>query len=125
MLDKKIKVNRIKPKYNGKNKARSTKDVDQLDKNIVVRYGKEDLKKRVEFIVELGPCQVCENSMDLDYPHHAVYGMGKKDDRYLINICVECHRTIHSKGYSTLKKDRSALEEIGWTNHLSILKLQS
>lgn len=113
----------MNPKLSSKNKPRTTKDVDQLDKNIVVRYGKEDLKKRVSFVLDLGPCQVCETSMDLDYPHHAVYGMGKKDDRYLINICVVCHSTIHGLGYEKLKKSRFTLKEIGWDNHLNFLEL--
>ena len=117
----KIKHNRLRPKPSSKNKPRTSKDVDQLDKNIVVRYSKVDLKKRVSLVLDLGPCQVCETSFDFDYPHHAMYGIGNKDDRYLINVCVECHRTIHTKGYDTLNKTRKELEVIGWTNHLNIL----
>lgn len=119
----KINHNRLRAKPSSKNKARTSKDVDQLNKNIVVRYSKDDLKQRVEFILELGPCQVCETSYDLDYPHHAVYGMGKKDDRYLINICVDCHRTIHSGSYSDLLKSRKQIEDIGWNNHLDFFEL--
>ena len=82
-----------------------------------IRFNKSELKKRVEFIISKEVCQVCETSTDLDYPHHAIYGLGVKDDRSLTNICVECHRIIHgSGGYDKLPKTRKEIEVIGWGN---------
>jgi len=45
------------------------------------------------------------------------------DDRYLINICVGCHRTIHTKGFNTLLKTRDETVGIGWDNNLEYLEL--
>jgi len=82
-----------------------------------IRFNKAELRKRVEFILEKEVCQVCETSTDLDYPHHALYGLGVKDDRVLVNTCVECHRLIHSSGgYDKLPKTRKEIEAIGWSN---------
>jgi len=83
-----------------------------------VRFVKQELKKRVEFILSKEVCQVCEQSHDLDYPHHAVYGLGVKDDRTLVNICISCHRIVHSYDM-TLKcnKSRKEIEYIGWSNN--------
>ena len=83
-----------------------------------VRFNKAELQRRVEFILAKEVCQVCETSTNTDYPHHAVYGFGVKDDRTLINVCVECHRLIHSSGgYKKLNKTREEIEVIGWENN--------
>lgn len=126
MLTKKQQTssNRIKPKPSMKNKKKITdEDVDLLDKSIVVRFDKIEMQKRNEFVSQLGPCQVCDESYDLDIPHHAKYGMGSKDDRYIVNICVKCHREVHSGSYDNLKKTRAEIEEIGWNNHKIYLDL--
>ena len=81
-----------------------------------VRFKKAELKKRVEFILAKEVCQVCEVSHDLDYPHHVEQG-SCKDDRYLINICVECHRLIHSVGYDAVAKTREQCKNIAWANN--------
>ncbi len=93
------------------------KDYDLMDSSIVVRFPKKELDKRVMFVLEKEVCQVCENSQALDYPHHARFGNAKKDDRYLVNICIDCHRIIHTKGFKTLSKTREETEDIGWNNH--------
>ena len=82
-----------------------------------IRLCADELKKRVMFILDKDVCQVCEESYQLDYPHHAVYGLGVKDDRTLVNICVSCHRIIHSVGYDKLSKTREEIEDIGWGNN--------
>ena len=83
-----------------------------------VRFGKAELKKRVQFILDKEVCQVCNESYDLDYPHHGVYGLGVKDDRTFVNICVNCHRLVHSSGgYDKLPKTREEIEVIGWSNN--------
>ena len=102
-------------------KHKKVKQVDILDKNCTVRLDKKELHKRFTWISELGACQVCETSYNLDIPHHARYGIGNKDDRFLINICVDCHREIHNGSYSNLDKTRKQLENIGWENHLLYL----
>ena len=89
-----------------------------------VRFDIAELKKRVQFILEKEVCQVCEESYQLDAPHHAVYGLGVKDDRTLINICLRCHRLIHNTGYDTLKKTREEIEAIGWENNEQFLHTQ-
>lgn len=85
------------------------------------RYDKTELHKRVQFIIEKEVCQVCEVSYDLDYPHHSVYGLGKKDDDSLVNICVDCHREIHSGSYSNLAKTREEIVAIGEQNNKEYL----
>ncbi len=82
-----------------------------------VRFSKNELKKRVEFIIAKEICQVCDENSFLDYPHHAVYGWSSKDDRTLVNICISCHTIIHTKGYTALAKDREEIEVIGWKNN--------
>ncbi len=83
-----------------------------------IRFNKAELKRRVELILEKEVCQVCETSTDLDYPHHSIYGLGVKDDRSLVNVCVECHILIHSSGgYEKLSKTRKEIEAIGWANN--------
>ncbi len=92
-----------------------------MDLSLVVRFDKAELRKRVEFVLEKDVCQVCEESHDLDYPHHARYGVSRKDDRFLINICTTCHRLIHNIGFSKVKKTRQETEDIAWENHQEYL----
>jgi hypothetical protein len=83
-----------------------------------IRFSKAEMKKRNEFILGKGACQVCDQFSTLDIPHHAVYGLGVKDDRSLINICLDCHRKVHAfGGYSQLDKTREEIEAIGWNNN--------
>ncbi len=97
------------------------KSIDLMDLSLVVRFDKSELKKRVSFILDKEICQVCEKSYDLDVPHHARYGNAKKDDRYLVNICVSCHRLIHQVGFHKVAKTRTETEDIGWNNHLEYM----
>ncbi len=103
-----------------KKKARKINS-NPLNKNKPVRFSKSELRERVIFIQSLGACQVCDKSYDLDYPHHVEQG-SNKDDRYMINICVLCHRLIHSVGYSSVKKSREECNVISWDNHLMFEK---
>jgi hypothetical protein len=98
-------------------KHNKNKEIDMLDQTITVRIPKDQVKKRVQWLLEKGPCQICEKSMDLDYPHHAIFGWSNKDDRTMINVCVNCHRTLHTKGYGPLNKTREQIELVGWTNN--------
>lgn len=103
-------------------KSKALKEqVDLSDQSITIRLSKDQVKQRVSFILDKEVCQVCETSTDLDYPHHAIFGVSHKDDRTMINICVECHRTIHNKGYGPLLKTREEIELIGWTNNKEYL----
>lgn len=95
--------------------------INLYDKNIIVRFNKKQLNERVQFLLNKQVCQVCEESYNLDYPHHARFGIAKKDDRFMINICVHCHRIIHNKGFKDLKKTREETEDIGWENNLEYL----
>lgn len=127
--------NRIKPKpektfgkqpLKGKKKSpkRKRKEYTKeelLSKRITVRFNTEQKRLREEIIIEKQICQVCDKHKTLDYPHHAKYGLGDKDDRYLINICLDCHREIHGGSYSNLPKTRKEIEDIGWSNHLELL----
>ncbi len=110
-------------KYSKTDQLSKNKDkgLDELDLSIVMRYPKPEVKKRVEFILQKEVCQVCETSHDLDFPHHSRYGISRKDDRFLICICVDCHRIIHNQGFSKLKKTREQTEDIAWQNHLEYL----
>jgi len=111
--------NRLKKPYSGKNRNRkgNRKDTrESLNPNKPVRFTKEKLQQRVYDILNLGDCQVCEKSCDFDYPHHVEQG-SKKDDRYLINICVSCHDLIHRVGYSAVDKNREECKVIAWSNH--------
>ena len=89
-----------------------------LHKDRAVRFVEAKYRERQEAIRGLGACQVCEFSYELDAPHHVVQGLGLKDDRYLINICIDCHGLIHVVGYSAVKKSREECKEIAWSNHL-------
>lgn len=125
MLSKKdqTKSNRLKPKKVstfGEKKSPIKKKAYVakvgLNPNKPVRFQKEKLQQRVYNILNLGCCQVCEESYDLDYPHHVEQG-SKKDDRTMINICIGCHDLIHRVGYSAVKKDRSECLVIALSNH--------
>ncbi len=109
--------------YNKSEQLKWIKDneLDLLDNSIVVRFHSKELKQRMEFILSKEVCQICEKSYDLDAPHHARYGNAKKDDRYLVNICVSCHRLIHKVGFHKVAKTRTETEDIGWNNHLEYM----
>jgi len=89
-----------------------------LNPDKAVRFPEAKYRERQEAVRGLGACQVCDISYELDAPHHVVQGLGVKDDRYLINICVDCHGLIHVVGYSAVKKSREECREIAWSNHL-------
>ena len=133
----KIVSNRLRPKpkstfglakkpFKAKNRNRK----GSVRKNVVKTYRHEPLnadrpirfpeakyKMRQKDIRNLGACQVCDMRYTLDAPHHVMQG-SKKDDRYLINICIDCHGLIHTVGYSAVKKDRAECKVIAWSNHL-------
>lgn len=88
------------------------------DKSIVTTFTKSKYAKYKNIILGIGHCQVCGTSDNLDAPHHAKSGSGNKDDRYIICICMKCHRTIHNMGFSSIQKTRKELEAIGWNNFL-------
>lgn len=90
-----------------------------LREKSAVRFTAQEYRKYQDYIQDIGICQVCEESYDLDAPHHTKQGNGNKDDRSLICICIACHREIHTKGYSDLKKTKLELLEIGEDNWLS------
>jgi hypothetical protein len=95
-----------------------------LNQNKPVRFSKSEYQRRQEIIYSKGLCQVCEESTQLDAPHHALGGMGTKDDRTLICICIDCHRHIHAQGgYSVLKKTKAEIIAIGWANNEEIESL--
>ena len=98
-------------------KKDQTKRGGRLNDNSPVRFNKSELQKRQQFILDKEVCQVCEESYQLDVPHHAEYGLGVKDDRTLVNICLTCHRIIHSVGYDKLSKTREEILVIGWSNN--------
>jgi len=113
------KKERTKTPFKGKNKNRkgNRKDTrESLNPDKPVRFTEKKLNQRVYDIHNLGKCQICEDSYELDYPHHVDQG-SKKDDRTMINICVTCHRLIHGVGYSAVKKDRSECLVIALNNH--------
>ena len=123
MLTKKdqTKSNRLKKLYCGKNRNRKGNKSDSgikesLNPNKPVRFEKNKLQQRVYDILNIEVCQVCEKSHDLDYPHHVEQG-ANKDDRYMINICVKCHRLIHEVGYRVVDKWREECKFIAWSNH--------
>lgn len=103
-------------------KLRDCEEIDLFDENIVVRFPKEEYKRRQDFVLAYGTCQICEESTDLDTPHHARQGLGVKDDRYLDCICKRCHGLIHTVGYGAVKKTREECESIGWGNNLDYIE---
>lgn len=128
----KIMDGRIKKPYCGKNRNRKgnkkscffdsevkKSDREPLNPNKPVRFKKTKYKARQDEIRSLGACQVCDTSYELDAPHHVVQGLGFKDDRYMINICVTCHSLIHSvAGYVGVAKTKEECKVIAWNNHL-------
>jgi len=81
------------------------------------RVSKSELKSRVEFILSKEVCQVCNVSTNLDYPHHSEFGLSKKNDYSLINICIDCHRHIHTKGFPIHGLSRNDTIQIGIRNN--------
>lgn len=104
-------------------KVKEKDDVDLFDISITVRFSPKEIKKRVEWIKDtFGFCQICGTSRNLDYPHHALDGNSRKDDRTMIDICVSCHSFIHTKGFVDLAKTREEVEAIGWENNKKYLR---
>lgn len=94
---------------------------EQLYKNKEPKKGrvsKSELKERVEFILNKELCQICNISTDLDYPHHSEFGLSKKNDKSLINICVTCHSHIHTKGFPIHGLSREDTILIGVQNNM-------
>ena len=89
-------------------KKQQTKRNSRLRDDVSQRFSKADYKKYQDFIKSFEICQVCDINFGDDAPHHTKQG-SHKDDRSLINICIDCHRTLHNSGYSTLKKSRMQL----------------
>jgi len=113
----------FKSKSNGRNRKGNTKKNvvktfkhEPLNPNKPVRFPEAKYRQRQEDVRGLGKCQVCEMSYELDAPHHVEQG-SKKDDRYLINICIDCHGLVHVVGYSAVKKTREECKVIAWSNH--------
>lgn len=127
---KKVKEKKVstfgKKKSCLKNKSKKVKikdDIDLFDTYITVRFSQKEIKKRVEWIKDtFGFCQICDTKQNLDYPHHALDGISRKDDRTMIDICVSCHSFIHTKGFDGLAKTREEVEAIGWENNKKYLK---
>lgn len=98
-------------------------DINLLDTSVTVRFSPKEIRKRVEWIKDtFGFCQICDTKQNLDYPHHALDGISRKDDRTMIDICVSCHSFIHTKGFDGLAKTREEVEAIGWENNKKYLK---
>jgi len=103
------------------NKKPSMKNIKKVtDKKV----SKEELQKRRLFLLDKKVCQVCDESEDLDHPHHSLFGTAKKDDRSMINICVDCHRHIHTKGFPIHGLSREDTVAIGWLNNEEFLNAQ-
>lgn len=74
----KIAVNRIKPKYNGKNKKLITKD----DRDYLEWLQNQNYK-----------CFVCGGRNGIEYHHIKEYSTDKKNHKLLIPLCgIEHHR---------------------------------
>lgn len=133
-----VSSGRIKPKkqstfgkkpYKGKVKNRKgSKKVsydgtlrDPLNSNKPVRFNEAKYKKRQDAIRDIELCQVCNESYELDAPHHVEQG-SCKDDRYLINICIYCHALIHNVGYSSVKLSRKDCSLVALSNHIRLEK---
>ena len=127
---KKDKVKKVstfgKKKSCLKKKSKKVKikdDIDLFDTSVTVRFSPKEIRKRVEWIKDtFGFCQICDTKQNLDYPHHALDGNSRKDDRTMIDICVSCHSFIHTKGFDGLAKTREEVEAIGWENNKKYLK---
>ena len=104
-------------------KVKIKDDIDLFDTSITVRLSQKEIKKRVEWIKDTFCfCQICGTRQKLDYPHHALDGNSRKDDRTMIDICVSCHSFIHTKGFDGLAKTREEVEAIGWENNKKYLR---
>lgn len=88
----------------------------RLRDDVPKRFKPEAYKAYQTHIKEIGVCQVCDISTDLDTPHHTLRGIGFKDDRSIICICIKCHDILHRIGYETLNKSEDELKEIGRLN---------
>ena len=123
----KIVANRIKPKYSGKKGTiKQRADVatrEPLNPNKPVRFGREQYWKRVTWLQDLGACQICGFERELDHPHHPHTG-ANRDDRYMINACIKCHRDLHEKGYSSVAKSLEECKQIGIDNNVILEKLE-
>lgn len=98
-------------------------DINLLDTSVTVRFSPKEIRKRVDWIQDtFGFCQICGTKQNLDYPHHALDGISRKDDRTMIDICVSCHSFIHTKGFDSLAKTREEVEAIGWENNKKYLR---
>lgn len=98
-------------------------DINLLDTSITVRFSPKEIQKRVTWIKDtFSFCQICGTQYNLDYPHHALDGISRKDDRTMIDICVSCHSFIHTKGLDGLAKTREEVEAIGWENNKKYLR---
>ncbi len=75
----------------------------------------------INFLLGKGVCQVCEVSYDLDTPHHEPRGINK-DDRYRVNICIDCHRKRHGSRKGSLDKSVERIERIAKLNYLEFLE---
>ena len=97
----KIETNRIKPKYSAKKGTKKQRVNDgtynPLGKDKPILFPRVQYWQRVEWVQGLGGCQVCGLKKTLDHPHHPHTG-ASRDDRYIINICGECHNLIHRVG---------------------------
>ena len=104
-------------------KVKVKDDINLLDTSVTVRFSPKEIRKRVEWIKDtFGFCQICGTKQNLDYPHHALDGNSRKDDRTMIDICVSCHSFIHTKGFYVLAKTREEVEAIGWENNKKYLR---
>lgn len=82
------------------------------------KMNKLEYKAYCDWLFSIYPyCQVCENNLSQDV-HHSHYGYfgAKRDDRYIVAICRDCHYQIHHGSYSNIPKDRREIEEIGRQN---------
>ena len=127
---KKVKEKKVstfgKKKSCLKKKSKKVKikdDIDLFDTSVTVRFSPKEIRKRVEWLKDtFGFCQICGTKQNLDYPHHALDGNSRKDDRTMIDICVSCHSFIHTKGFDGLAKTREEVEAIGWENNKKYLR---
>lgn len=104
-------------------RRKKMQDIDMLDTSITVRLPDEEVKKRVLWIKDrFGYCQICGATQNLDYPHHALDGVSRKDDRTMIDICYPCHSTIHTKGFQDLEKTEEETVAISWDNNKEYLR---
>ena len=110
-----------------KKKAKKIKpladDVDLFDRTITLRFSSNEVKKRVIWLKDnIGYCQCCGSRCNPDYPHHALDGTGRKDDRTMVDICTVCHSAIHMKGFDSLPTSEEELIEKSWNNNKLYLR---